>query len=88
MEGVAATPGTVNSTVTRWAGFSVKEDAAAACSWEFREGTVTGQVLIYLELSAGQSATIFFPESVSTEDGVYVKEVSGSATGTLFSTSG
>jgi len=88
MEAVAATPGTVNDTVTRWKGFSVQEDASAAAVWEFREGTVTGQVLVYLSLTADQSATIFFPESVSAEDGVYVKEVSGSATGVLYSTDG
>ncbi len=85
MNPVAATPGTVNATVTGLQGWSVQEDAAAACIWEFRKASVTGAVVFYLNLAAGESASIVFPKSVSFEGGVYVKEVSGSATGILLS---
>ncbi len=87
MEAVAATPGTVNSTVTRWTGFSVQEDSAAAAVWEFRKATVTGDIIAYLNLAASTSATIVFPDFFPAEGGVYVKEVSGSAVGVLYSVS-
>ena len=77
--------GANHSSVEQWDGFSVKEDASAAASIEFRKAVVGGQVLWYLELAADESASIMFPKSISAEGGVYVKEVAGSITGVLFS---
>ena len=78
------TPASNHTDVTIFKGFSVKEDAAAPAEIEFRDKTVTGQVLANLNLTAGQSATFVNPEYLESDEGVYVKEVSGSITGVLY----
>lgn len=79
------TPGANHATVVQFDGFSIQEDASAAAVIEFRKAVVGGQVIAYLNLAADETATIVFPKSISAEGGVYVKEVSGSVTGVLFS---
>ena len=81
----AITPGANHATVLHWRGFSVKEDAAAAAVIEFRSLAVDGTVLWYLNLASGESASIMFPQHIVSQGGVYVKEVSGSITGSLLS---
>jgi len=76
---------TNHATVDNLVGFSIVEDSGASAKVEIRKAAVAGQVLVYLNLSANESATIFFP-SVPMEGGTYVKEVSGSVTGVLFRT--
>ena len=65
-------------------GFSIQEDAAAAAVVELRKAVVGGQVIVYLNLAASETATIQFPKGIPCEGGVYVKEVSGSVTGVLY----
>ena len=78
------TPGSNHSAVVRFAGFSIREDASAAAVIEFRKLSVTGQVLFIVALASGESVSIVLSESMSSEGGVYVKEVSGSIEGVLF----
>ena len=77
------TPGSNHTTVEQFWGFSVEEDAGATSFWRFRVAVAGGDVVWHLRLAANQSASIVFPESILTDGGCYVEEVSGSATGTL-----
>lgn len=81
---------TVNSNhsgVERLVGFSIREDSGAAAHFRLRKGSVSGQVIMDLNVAASGNATIFFPKSVASEGGVYVQEVTGSVAGVLFSES-
>lgn len=85
VKAVTITGGGANHTaVTRFSGFSVREDAAAVATVRFREGAVGGQILFELTLAASESASIIFPTYITSEDGVYVEEVAGSIEGVLF----
>ena len=74
-----------HTAVTRLCGFSIQEDSSAAAVIEIRKGAIGGQVLFYLNLAADESATLLFPQDfISCEDGVYIKEVSGSVAGIIY----
>ena len=77
------TPDSNHSGIEDLDGFSIQEDTGGAAKIELRKAVVGGQVIVYLNLAAGETATIIFPKSVPSEGGVYVKEVSGSVTGVL-----
>jgi len=82
---VTAVVATSATAVTRFIGFSVFEDAGAAAQWTLSlGGGATNQDLIRLRLAANESATVMFPLPISTPEGVYVTEDSGSITGVLF----
>ena len=78
------TGGANHTGVTRFNGFSVREDSSAAAVIEFRIAVVGGDIVWHLALAADESASIIFPSYITTEGGVYVKEVSGSIEGVLF----
>jgi len=80
----AITPGSNHAGVDNLEGFSIQEDAGAAAVIELRKAVVGGQVVIYLNLAANETATIQFGNALSFEGGCYVKEVSGSVTGVLW----
>jgi len=81
---VTIAPGANHVAVEEFWGFTVKEDASAAAEWVFRIVGATDTIVWYLQLSADQSASIMFPKGIRTPGGVYVEEVTGSATGVLF----
>lgn len=83
MNPTAITPDSNHSGVTRLQGFSIKEDAGAAATIELRKAAIGGTVVFYLNLAANESVNAVFPESISFEGGVYVKELTGSVTGVL-----
>jgi len=84
MKPVTITPDSNHATVDSWWGFSVKEDSGSAATVEFRKAAVDGTVVWYLNLAAGESASIMFPSAVAMEGGVYVNELTGSVSGILF----
>ena len=67
-------------------GFNFAETASSDAKIELRAGSVTGEVINYLNLSADQTGTIFFPLDVFAKfpGGVYVKVVSGAVAGVLY----
>lgn len=75
---VTGTPGTNQTVVTEFYGYSIREDLAAPAVIEFRHGSATGQVLIFLALNAGESFQWEFSKPLDTPNGLYVREVSGS----------
>jgi len=83
---VDITADTNHTAVVRFAGFTIRESAGtpAVAAVNFRDETVSGQILWVLELAANESAGIVFPGHVSTASGVYVQVVSGTVSGTLF----
>jgi len=81
---IQITAGANNTSVTKFLGFSIYEDAAATAQWTFRHGSATGTILASVKLAASESATVMFPFPLATPLGVWVVEVSGSATGTMF----
>lgn len=85
MQPTNITPGSNHSGVTRLGGFSMYEDSTATAVIALRKGSVSGQVIAYIPLTAGQGATLQFDVPISSEGGVYVQEVSGSITGVLYS---
>ncbi len=86
LQPVTVTPNTNHATVTRLAGFSVRESAGTpdAAVVNLRHGSATGQVLFALELAGNESAGIDFPGHISAPSGVYVQVVSGTVDGVLF----
>ena len=80
---VDITPGSNHSGVTRLAGFSFYEDGASTALIHLRKGSVSGQILFSIPLTASAGATLMLPEHIVCEDGVYVQEASGSITGVL-----
>lgn len=72
--------------VTRLAGWSIKEAAGspAVATVRLRDGAVGGQILFDIELAANESSNIMFPRSLRTEAGVYVEQVAGTISGTLW----
>lgn len=78
------TPDANHAGVDRLSGFSIEEDSGSAAVIQLRKATVSGQVIVYLRLAAGQSANIQYPDPIAAEGGVFVKEVSGSVTGVLY----
>ena len=77
--------GANHATVVAFQGFSVQEDAGAAAVIEFRQEVVGGLIVWYLNLDANKTGSIMFPTPISTPAGLYVKEVSGSVSGVIFS---
>lgn len=75
---------TSNANITKFLGFSIYEDAAATAQWTFRHGSATGTILASVKLAASESATVMFPFPIATPEGVWVVEVSGSITGTVY----
>ena len=80
----AITPDSNHAGVTEFKGFAIYEDSSAAAAIEFRAGAVDGPLLWPVNLAADTSAAITFVEPIAADAGVYVKETSGSITGTLF----
>lgn len=78
---------TVNSNhsgVTRLQGYSFEEDSGAAAQVELRKLDATGQIIAFINFAANESVTVVWPQAISSEGGVYVKEVSGSVAGVLY----
>ena len=67
-------------------GFSFQEDSSAAAAVELRALSATGQIVVFLNLAADETATIVLPKAVFWEfpGGCWVKEVSGSVAGVLY----
>ena len=78
------TAGANNTNITKFVGFSIYEDAGAASHWTFRHGASDGVILASVKLASGESAMIMLPRAIATPLGVYVVEVAGSNTGTMF----
>jgi len=78
------TPNANHSAVETLKGFSIAEDAGAAATLRLRKAAVGGQIVAYLNLTAGQSANLEYVTGVSYEGGVYVEEVTGSVSGVLY----
>lgn len=72
------------STVTRFAGFAVREDAGGAAQVNFRHGNVGGQIIWPLDLTANEPAAISFGAHIPLPNGLYIEEVSGSISGVAF----
>ncbi len=73
--------------VTLWRGFAIRETASAAAIINFRLGSVTGDILWPLNLSADEAAGIILgqgEDAIESSAGVYVEVASGAITGTLF----
>ena len=85
MKTQAITPDALHTALQRCYGFSIQEDASAAAAIELRELSATGQVGVYLNLAADETASIVLPKGVWWEfpGGCWVKEVSGSGAGVL-----
>lgn len=75
---VTGTPGSNQTIVTDFYGYSIREDSAASAVIEFRHGSVTGQVLVFLALNANESFQAEFIKPINIPNGLYVREVSGS----------
>lgn len=86
MQVVDITEDANHSDVEQFRGFSVRESATigADATVRFRKESVSGQVIVYLELEANQSATITFKEAITAEGGTYVEVVSGEVEGILY----
>ncbi len=80
------TVNTTHSSVERCFGFSIQEDSSAAAKIELRAGSVSGQIVVFLNLTADETATIVLPKPVhlAFPGGCWVKEVSGSVKGVLY----
>ena len=79
-------PDSTHTGTERVFGFSFQEDSSAAAAIELRSGSVTGQIVVFLNLAADETATIVLPKAVFWEfpGGCHVKEVSGSVAGVLY----
>ena len=87
MRPTAITPDVNHPGVTLWRGFAVREDAAGTAVINFRHGSVAGDILFPLNLAANEAAAIFFgggDDAIEAANGIFVEEVSGSITGTLY----
>lgn len=86
MPAIDLTPDSNHPTVRRLAGFSIKEDAGtpAAATVNLRDSTVSGQILVALELAGDESAVGQFSKPIPVEDGVYVEVVAGTISGVLY----
>ncbi len=71
--------------VEAFQGFTIKEDASAVATLEFRLVIAGGVVVWYLNMLADETVSIMFPEPILSTGGIYVNEATGSVTGTLFS---
>ena len=78
-------PNALHTETDRVFGFSFQEDASAAAEIELRAGSITGQIVVYLNLAADETATIVLPKAVFYEfpGTCYVKEVTGSVSSVL-----
>ena len=87
MRSTRITPDVNHPGITLWRGFAVREDAAGTAVINFRLGSVTGDILFPLNLAADEAAAIFFggdDDAIESAAGIFVEEVSGSITGTLY----
>ncbi len=75
---------TVNTghTIQRLAGFAFKATSASVVN--IRMTDVSGLILFPLSMAANESAAMLFPKSILTGGTVYVEQVSGGVTGTLY----
>lgn len=80
------TANTNHATVTRFAGFDIRESAGTgSAAANLRSGSATGQILFVLEITTKDNAAIVFPAHMPTPLGVYVEVLSGSVSGVLYS---
>ena len=84
VQATTITPDSNHTAVDRFAGFSIREDASSTAVIEFRKFEVTGQVIFIVALASGESVSIVLSDIITSEGGVYVKEVSGSIEGVVY----
>lgn len=75
-----------HSGVTQLKGLSIRESAGspAVATIRLRKASVSGQILMVLELAENESATLILDSPIPSEDGVYVQVVAGTVEGVIY----
>ena len=75
-----------HSGINRFRGVSIRESAGspAPATIRLRKASVSGQILMVIELAENESATLVLEENVPSEGGVYVQVVTGTIEGVIY----